>query len=574
MVPTTQLPNQPSSWSPGNVGAGSSFTLPASVTRQWTAVPPIPATPVISEPTMEMAMPSTGFIVLVISVTGLLLLTLAVAIVIIQRRKNNTHHQSPAFTRPIHLSTAKQWLGEAPTDPNTRESFHDRVHVLVDTDEYETTQLALMTEAANLCRSLPYERSIVRALTDIGHRTVKYNCAVLDAKMNQATRRNDWFVQTTINTDTLNVLDYRSKKRQLQIKSLLTSLRHSNILPIHDVSVSSLTSHFFLLQPWCTSGSLRDIMHGTDPTQTYSQKYFNSDDSIKHGTPFPKRLYVQYCWQIILALMYLQRKGIRHYNIQSGNIFLYNDRVVVGGYEGSIFGFRNRLHRKLRRITTKNPILLSLAFLLYEMATGDEVVITVDDKFDLRIRNSDWNDVNDFIVFILNCNHDMMFEELLAHKLFRTTTGLAPVYNIEEDDQPPIERKIAKRIIQPVHNYFDTTVYKRGVSKSNDSVIVDIKPEKTRPSNSRRKSRTPTPKRSGHSSPLESDSDATITTTVSHSSSSSRSSRGSANNSFNNFDRPSGKSRDHSRSNSNTNITNDIINAKILSMNERSRQKR
>ena len=50
-------------------------------------------------------------------------------------------------------------------------------------------------------------------------------------------------------------------------------------------------------------------------------------------------------------------------------------RVQLAGVENDVLGLKSRLHRKLKRMRSVDPVLASLALTVYEMASGMEAEV-------------------------------------------------------------------------------------------------------------------------------------------------------------------------------------------------------
>ena len=383
-----------------------------------------------------------------------------------------TTHTTPYDTRAAQL-----WIGGDPTLPSP--SLHSSpAGVAVPPVRERGLAEGYLLLASNVCRSLSVECGVLQSLPDIGHRTARYYCRVQHATLGEC-------MMAVARVDDCQLVDYTQHKRFLSMRSLLASLQHPHVLPSLDMfyvtspPTSPLPSHHYaFLQPLSPYGSLRDHLHTTLYSHPYATKYYTATHSPKHGTPLPIRHVRTFTRHILLALLYLRTRGIVHYGVHSGNCLLLKDgreaRAVLCGVEGVLLGWRSRYHRKLRRLKHVDPVLASVALLVYEMCTGREAEVlrdtstTAKGAVDLSLEQRQYADAADLIDLILYATHTVTLEELLTHRLCTTTTTSTPstpthaaLVALAGGREERCEGKIVRKLLIPVHTYFVLDCYKR-----------------------------------------------------------------------------------------------------------------
>ena len=401
------------------------------------------------------------------------LLLLACLVLLLYRKRHDDRHTAHAH-QTLDPHPSRLWIGADPSLPSP--SLHSSpVGTAVPAARERGLAESYLLLASNVCRSLAVECSVLQSLPDIGHRTARYYCHVQHAALGGC-------MMGVVRVDDCALVDYTAQKRFHNLRSLLTSLRHPHVLPFLDAHyvasppTSPLPSHHYaFLQPLSSYGSLRDHLHSSLYSHAYAQKYFTASLQPKQGTPLPIRHVRTFTRHVLSALLYLRSRGIVHYGLHSGNVLLLKDgreaRAVLSGVDGVLLGWRSRYHRRLRRLKAVDPVLASVALLVYEMCTGREAEVVRDTsggkgEVDLQLDAREYADAADFIDLILYATHTVTLDELLAHRLCASAPASAqqpspaaqPAGGGREER---CEGKVVRKLLLPVHGYFVLECYKR-----------------------------------------------------------------------------------------------------------------
>lgn len=109
----------------------------------------------------------------------------------------------------------------------------------------------------------------------------------------------------------------------------------------YEINQSKDKRHIFLIRDLEKKGSLRDIIHSSDLSAAYGEKYCTP------GKPLYINKIRKYGRQILEALRYLSQCGLTHYHLHSGNVIIQNDNAKVSEIENVFFGYqlRHPLHQ-------------------------------------------------------------------------------------------------------------------------------------------------------------------------------------------------------------------------------------
>lgn len=401
------------------------------------------------------------------------LLLLACLILILYRKRHDDTHRHTLPTLDPH--TSRLWIGVDPTTLPSPSLQSSPVGAVVPAVRERGLAEGYLLLASNVCRSLAVECTVLQSLPDIGHRTARYYCRVQHAVLGEC-------MMAVARVDDCRLVDYTQHKRFVNLRTFLTSLHHPHVLPYLDVHyltsppTSPLPSHHYsFLQPLSPYGSLRDHLHTALYSHPYATKYYTPTHQPKHGTPLPIRHVRTFTRHILTALLYLRSRGVVHYGLHSGNVLLLKDgreaRAVLSGVHGVLFGWRSRYHRKLRRLKNVDPVLASVALLVYEMCTGREAEVVRDGgsgggkgEVDLQLDAREYADAADFIDLILYATHTVTLDELLTHRLCTSTTLTSLATAADRTltgRQERGEGKVVRKLLIPVHTYFVLECYKR-----------------------------------------------------------------------------------------------------------------
>ena len=411
---------------------------------------------------------------------GLAALLLLACLILILYRKRHDDHNRATHHQTLDPHTSRLWIGADPTLPSPSLQSSPAGVIVPAVRERGLAEGYLLL-ASNVCRSLSVECTVLQSLPDIGHRTARYYCHVQHATLGDC-------MMAVARVDDCQLVDYTQHKRFLNLRSYLTSLHHPHVLPYLDMHYitsppsSPLPSHHYaFLQPLSPYGSLRDHLHTSLYSHPYATKYYTPTHQPKQGTSLPIRHVRTFTRHILSALLYLRSRGVVHYGLHSGNVLLLKDgreaRAVLSGVEGVLLGWRSRYHRKLRRLKTVDPVLASVALLVYEMCTGREAEVIRDGnsssgdgntgrgEVDLQLDAREYADAADFIDLILYATHTVTLDELLTHRLCTTptssTTTIAAADRIVGGREERCEGKVVRKMLVPVHAYFVLDCYKR-----------------------------------------------------------------------------------------------------------------
>ena len=404
---------------------------------------------------------------------GLAALVLLACLILILCRKRHDDNNRHTRHHTLDPHTSRLWIGVDPTLPSP--SLHSSpVTATVPAVRERGLAEGYLLLASNVCRSLSVECSVLQSLPDIGHRTARYYCHVQHATLGDC-------MMAVARVDDCALVEYTQHKRFLNLRSLLTSLHHPHVLPYLDMHfiVSPPTSplpshHYAFLQTLSPYGSLRDHLHTSLYSHPYANKYYTPTHQPKQGTALPIRHVRTFTRHILSALLYLRQRGIVHYGLHSGNVLLLKDgreaRAVLSGVEGVLLGWRSRYHRKLRRLKNVDPVLASVALLVYEMCTGREAELVRDGssgsggkgEVDLQLDAREYTDAADFIDLILYATHTVTLDELLTHRLCSAPAALVTATDRTTSGRDErCEGKVVRKLLIPVHAYFVLDCYKR-----------------------------------------------------------------------------------------------------------------
>ena len=106
-------------------------------------------------------------------------------------------------------------------------------------------------------------------------------------------------------------------------------------------SISTDKRHLFIIRDLEKGGSLRDHIHCSDLSSAYGEKY------SRPGKPLYIARIRKYGRQILEALHYLNRCGIGHFHLHSGNVIIQNDTAKLVEVENQFIGYqlRHPLHQ-------------------------------------------------------------------------------------------------------------------------------------------------------------------------------------------------------------------------------------
>jgi hypothetical protein len=419
-------------------------------------------------------------------------------------QSNNFNASAAAQPSYNSLTNNKLWFGANPTELNFSENHTELSLHSPQSSNASWDKHATLITIANYCRSSKFDRKLIRLLPDIGHRTAKFYALLNDSQYFAGeTNSEDTFpdnktILTIINTDSSELFDYSSTKLYNRISKLLRNVNplevnHPNIARISSVDINN-ESNYLLVGYYSSQGSLRDLIHSTTENKKFSpyeNKYLQLNKQSnqmqpKIGQKLKLPTIISYSYQILQGLKFLDYQCIPYFFLHSGNILItQNNTVKLADYGNFLFGFKNRQHKKLKKIATIDPMLLAFAIILYEMATGRDPEVNKSNNnnyseksestptsptspsfsIDLNVPGREFNDLNDLINTICNAKHPITsWDELLSHKLYKNIGKLLPLEAIQQYQEfynRPVttEAKVLKKVVKPALAYYTETVY-------------------------------------------------------------------------------------------------------------------
>ncbi|XP_053614638.1 PX domain-containing protein kinase-like protein isoform X2 [Plodia interpunctella] len=251
--------------------------------------------------------------------------------------------------------------------------------------------------------------------------------------------RKHYFFVTDIESRSNCVLSWQNygpdrhlsdKELQTAFKSLLT-LSHPFIDPI--LAIHNLETGAYVVRRIHESGSLRDILYGTEYSKSHLAKYGNP----KVRRPFTHGQISHYGYQILIALKFLHDKGIPHGHVHPGNIAIENQKVLLMELENSLMGV-SCLHRpKLvsSRASSASAVdVYCFGLTLYEMAFAEPLHTHYRDQFPTSI-SDDLESVFRLCLSRVTSKHGTpSISELLSHPMF-ARAPLNGLSAMPEDDR-------------------------------------------------------------------------------------------------------------------------------------------
>lgn len=240
--------------------------------------------------------------------------------------------------------------------------------------------------------------------------------------------RKHYFLVTDTESRTNCLLSWQSygADRYLSDKDLQTAFKSLQSLshPYIDqvLAIHNLETGAFVVRRIHETGSLRDILYGTEYNKNHLAKYGNP----RIRKPFTIGQISHYGYQILQALKFLHEKGIPHGHIHPGNIAIDNQRALLMDIENILVGVPS-LHRphllQLRRTASAEAVdVYCFGRTLYEMAFGCPMTEYYCDYYyqeGLNSLNEDLESVLRLCLSSSSCKHGgPSLEQLLSHPLF------------------------------------------------------------------------------------------------------------------------------------------------------------
>lgn len=236
--------------------------------------------------------------------------------------------------------------------------------------------------------------------------------------------RKHYFLVTDIESRTNCLLSWQSygvdrylsdKDLQTAFKSLL-HISHPHIDQV--LAIHNLETGVFVVRRIHESGTLKDVLYGTEYNKHHLAKYGNP----RIRKPLTVGQISMYGYQILIALKFLHEKGIPHGHIHPGNIAIDNSRAVLLDIENILVGvpsvYRPHLLHLRRTATVEAIDVYCFGRTLYEMAFAMTLEDYYCDYFPYGI-NEELESVLRLCLSSTSCKHGgPLLEDLLQHPLF------------------------------------------------------------------------------------------------------------------------------------------------------------
>lgn len=150
---------------------------------------------------------------------------------------------------------------------------------------------------------------------------------------------------------------------------ILQTISHPHIHPTAEIGAVE-GDKVAILRKFSSVGSLRDIIHGSQPRQNYAVKYQSRGQNSRALSDKDIATYGSF---ILEALTYLQVHGLPPFNIHCGNVIVFRDRICITDIENTLLDAPALLAKN-----KVNTSAIMFGRLLVEMATG-KLVQSLDD---------------------------------------------------------------------------------------------------------------------------------------------------------------------------------------------------
>ncbi|CCI40776.1 unnamed protein product [Albugo candida] len=207
--------------------------------------------------------------------------------------------------------------------------------------------------AAKYCQQYPLFQWKEESLTCIGRKDRgKFRFRIQLTNLMQELERSQDMLLTIVSANSTNLQGIRRSQLDYEMKALLVSLAHPNILPVVDFTYVR------------EKNALR-------PEWEYLIKYQH-----QRNKPLGVQEIAQFSTEIMRALMALRSKGIICESLHSGNILIDNKSAKLTDLYNTLFGLDRPV--RLRDLMTPleayvEPDLIQFGHVIYEMATGLEL---------------------------------------------------------------------------------------------------------------------------------------------------------------------------------------------------------
>lgn len=176
------------------------------------------------------------------------------------------------------------------------------------------------------------------------------------------------------------------------VKNFLENIKHPNIQSLIKFDAEDNLKMCIIIKP-LENFSVKDMIYNNkDCKLTYHKKY-----EIKNiGKPLELSMIAMIGRQILLGLQYLHSQNFYHNNIHSGNIYVKNNRIMIGELENYILNLPSKNRKVYEKIFICEKVfdkerfdspqevidIIQFGQLLYEMVTGCELKMIKPDPND------------------------------------------------------------------------------------------------------------------------------------------------------------------------------------------------
>lgn len=168
-------------------------------------------------------------------------------------------------------------------------------------------------------------------------------------------------------------------------------------MPVVDIYYAKDKQGVLVVQPFVSAGSIKDRIHGADPTHPYRKKY-----KLPSASPLPLADIAKFGRQILQALAALRSKGVLCDHLSTGNVLIDDGNArITDIYIPLLAVDRSKASRELTvPLEAKVDVdLLLFGQVLYEMATGMELLSPQPDVAVLELLAPDIREVLELIFF-------------------------------------------------------------------------------------------------------------------------------------------------------------------------------
>lgn len=252
--------------------------------------------------------------------------------------------------------------------------------------------------AARYCRQFPLFQWREEALPRVGRRQSKH---VFRVDLADLRRERCGEMLLALLPEAAALLDLRREQQVYRLKALLVSLRHPYLVPVVDVYHAADRQGLLVVQPFVAAGSLKDRIHGADPARAYELKY-----RAASAAALPVHEVARFGRQVLQALAALRSKGILCDHLSAGNVLLDDGNARISDIYLPLLAVDRYKESRALTVPLEARVdvdLLLFGQVLYEMATGAELLTTQPDDSVLESLAPEIREVLEVIFFPADC---------------------------------------------------------------------------------------------------------------------------------------------------------------------------